>query len=363
MKYFRKFNTEAEYAAFKLSDDYVTPNVVLVNNNVDYNPPPIPLYIEAIEDISISFNNTYEYSKDGNTWHAGTSETSISATAGQKVHLRASGLVASDSNGIGTIAVSNGTFNIGGNLISMAKGEEYNSIFAGAYQFAQLFRGNDGLISAKKLRLPTIISTATFYGLFSGCKNMVSAPEAIEVRYFADSCCASMFAGCSSLVDPPKLAMLFSQNVSRITGSDSFSHMFYDCTSLVNAPDLPKSVSINRSACQLMFKNCKSLVTAPTEVWIQGNYACNGMFRDCTSLIKSPTIYGGSWNNSCNYMFFGCTNLSQINWSGSSSPFCTQWVYGVSPTGTFFKDKGATWENTFGVDHIPEGWTVEVADA
>lgn len=46
-----------------------------------------------------------------------------------------------------------------------------------------------------------------------------------------------------------------------------------------------------------------------------------------------------------------------------SSTYTSNWVKGVSPTGTFVKNSAATWTDTFGVDAIPEGWTVELADA
>lgn len=38
------------------------------------------------------------------------------------------------------------------------------------------------------------------------------------------------------------------------------------------------------------------------------------------------------------------------------------WVKGVASTGTFVKNSAATWDVT-GVNGVPEGWTVEFADA
>ena len=38
------------------------------------------------------------------------------------------------------------------------------------------------------------------------------------------------------------------------------------------------------------------------------------------------------------------------------------WVNGVASSGTFVKNSAATW-NVVGVSGVPEGWTVETADA
>ena len=164
MKYLRKFNTDAEYAAFKNSDSYVTPNVVLVNGAVDYNPPPpLPLYIEAIQNLTVKFGNTYEYSKDNSTWTSGTSSTSISAKAGEKVFFRASGLTASSSSGIGSFTISNGNCNVGGNVMSMVYGADFDgkTEITQAYQFYRLFyissstsTNNMRIIDASSLALP-----------------------------------------------------------------------------------------------------------------------------------------------------------------------------------------------------------------
>jgi len=60
MKYLRKFASEAEYNAFKGSDDYVTPNVVLVNGKVLYN---------AVEGVFIQHIDGNLYTADA--WTAG----------------------------------------------------------------------------------------------------------------------------------------------------------------------------------------------------------------------------------------------------------------------------------------------------
>lgn len=286
MKYLRKFNTEADYNAFKDSDNYVTPNVVLVNGAVDYNPPPPPpLYIEAIENLTVTFYNSYEYSKDNSTWTSGTSSTKISANAGERVYFRASLLGGDAYNGMGFFSVSDGICNVGGNVMSMIYGADYEGKveITQSYQFTNLFKGCKSLlVDASALRLPATT--------------------------LAERCYAGMFS---------------------------------NCTSLVNAPELPA-----------------------TEL---AQYCYSGMFSGCTSLAKAPELPATTLVSFCyNSMFKGCSSLAYIKamFTGSPGTYTTRyWVDGVSPTGTFVKNSAATWADTFGVDAIPNGWTVETANA
>ena len=60
-------------------------------------------------------------------------------------------------------------------------------------------------------------------------------------------------------------------------------------------------------------------------------------------------------------MFSGCTNLSEISvafdeWNDNTK----NWVENVSPTGTFYCPKALPLE--YGLDRIPEGWTVKYID-
>ena len=260
MKYLKKFETEADKDAWLTGSEFVTPNVVLTGDVVGYNlepdPSTFPLYIEAIEDLTVQFSNTYEYSKDNATWTSGASDTTISASAGEKVYFRASRLAPNSTNGIGNFTIS-GKCNVGGNVMSMAYGTEYKGQIqiTSNYQFFNLFNKAALLIDASDLALPATT--------------------------LASSCYKNMFNG---------------------------------CTSLVTAPALP-----------------------------------------ATTLVSS--CY--------NYMFNGCTKLNYIKAMFTTNPSITytkNWVSGVSPTGTFVKNSAATWDKT-GTSGIPEGWTVETADA
>jgi hypothetical protein len=140
--------------------------------------------------------------------------------------------------------------------------------------------------------------------------------------------------------------------------------MFENCTSLTIAPDLP-AINLNTACYDGMFQGCTSLVTAPeilpaTRLY---NNCYSLMFNGCTSLVKAPELPATSWFESGCYdsMFYNCSSLNYIKMlAGSvSTRIFSDWVYGVSPTGTFVKNSAATWDES---KVIPEGWTVETVD-
>ena len=62
-------------------------------------------------------------------------------------------------------------------------------------------------------------------------------------------------------------------------------------------------------------------------------------------------------------MFSGCTKLNYVKMAATdvraASYYCiSNWLKGVSPTGTFIKNAAATWD-VAGSSGIPEGWTVQ----
>lgn len=63
-------------------------------------------------------------------------------------------------------------------------------------------------------------------------------------------------------------------------------------------------------------------------------------------------------------MFNGCSRLNYIKMLAINikSNSLTNWVSGVSPTGTFVKNAGATWD-VAGTNGVPEGWTIEYINA
>lgn len=201
MKFLRKFETEAEYDAFKYSDSYVVPNVVLVNGAVVYNPVPPPLYVEALASLKVSINVKCEYSKDNVTWISIERNTEIQANAGERVFFRASGLTVSSSAGICRFYIYGGNCKLGGNIMSMVYGADYNDKIELNQNaiFYQMFRGQTLIVDASDLILPATTLTYNCYrDMFNGCSNLVRGPE-LPAKTLANSCYYGMFNGCSNL--------------------------------------------------------------------------------------------------------------------------------------------------------------------
>ena len=166
-----------------------------------------------------------------------------------------------------------------------------------------------------------------------------------------------LFYNCTSLVSSPVLP------ATTLT-EDCYEYMFDGCTSLVTEPELP-STTLAPYCYSGMFQNCSELVFPP---YLPATTLTDGcywhMFNGCTSLIQAPELLATTLTEDCYvWMFHNCSNLNYIKALFTTTPDLTYtggWVSGVASTGTFVKNKDATWDVT-GVDGIPSGWTVETA--
>ena len=147
---------------------------------------------------------------------------------------------------------------------------------------------------------------------------------------------------------------------------DSCYHqMFYDCTSLTTAPELP-ATTLTNNCYESMFYGCSSLTTAPElPATTLANYCYNQMFFGCTSLTTAPTLPATTLAIGCySYMFKNCSKLNYIKAMFTTKPsgsYTYNWVSGVASSGTFVKNKNATW-NVTGTNGIPSGWAVELEE-
>ena len=87
------------------------------------------------------------------------------------------------------------------------------------------------------------------------------------------------------------------------------------------------------------------------------------MFYGCTSLVNAPELPAIYLKNWCyEYMFYGCSKVSYIKamftTNINATNYTKNWVSGVASTGTFVKNKNATW-NVTGVNGVPSGWTIQ----
>lgn len=140
-----------------------------------------------------------------------------------------------------------------------------------------------------------------------------------------------------------------------------FTHMFYDFSGLITAPELP-ATTLTYACYNSMFEGCRSLITAPELPATTLAEVCyQDMFNNCQSLTTAPELPAATLAENCYYgMFARCGSLNHITMLAtdiSASNCLSNWVRGVSKTGTFVKHPDMTSLPT-DTSGIPEGWTV-----
>ena len=320
------------------------------------------LTFEAIDDTTFTFSkNSLQYSlDDGSTWSTLAANTATpTVTAGNKILWKQTGLTATLSDGIGTFSAT-GNFEASGNIMSLYYGDNFvgqTDLTGKDYAFKELFRNNTMLSNVKNLILPATTLTDDCYGsMFWRCTSLTTVPE-LPATTLAPHCYMTMFYYCTSLTVTPELPAT--------TLADYCYHcMFQDCTSLTTAPELSATTLVHR-CYDSMFYGCTSLTTAPVLSATTLAYGCYElMFYGCTSLTTAPTLPATTLVGSCYWrMLKNCTNLNYIKMLAtdiSATNCLTEWVEGVSSTGTFIKDATMT-TLPAGVSGIPNGWTVQDA--
>ena len=270
--------------------------------------------------------------------------------------------------------------------------------------YVWMFYGCTSLTKAPDLPA-TELAESCYYGMFQDCKSLIESPVLLATDLVAQ-CYSSMFCGCTSLTKASALP-------ATELAEHCYSIMFKDCTSLTKAPELPAmelavncyfamfdgctslteapalpATKLAKSCYDAMFEGCKSLTKAPALSATELASNCyNDMFRVCTNLIEAPELPAMKLAKNCYYqmfqgctsltkapdlpatklvdhcyfwMFNSCTNLSYVKALFTDKPsdkVTSGWLNGVARTGTFVKNKDATWD-VRGDDGIPYGWTV-----
>ena len=142
----------------------------------------------------------------------------------------------------------------------------------------------------------------------------------------------------------------------------SCAYLFYNCTTIVDASGLNLSRTPRTYTCYYMFYGCKGLTTPPELPSTTLASSCyRRMFQGCTSLTKSPDLPALTLTSNCyEYMFVSCSKLASIKMLAtdiSASNCLLGWVNSIKSSGTFYKNKDATWTTT-GISGVPSGWTV-----
>ncbi|MCQ2398922.1 MAG: leucine-rich repeat protein, partial [Clostridia bacterium] len=346
------------------------------------------------------------YSTDGKQWTPVDLETPLTVTlekAGDKVYFKGD-----NPSGLGRNETQYVTIDGTGKL--SATGDATTLLDrAGSvsdlpdYAFYKLFEGNEGLVSAKKLLLPTqtlsafcydemfanctsltetpelsalTLSVACYHGMFYGCSSLKTAPVLPAVNT-SDYCYYEMFSGCTSLTSAPALnaekttlgcyACMFADCTSltvapalpaTFISESCYDDMFYGCNNLLEAPALP-GIVLDEYCYREMFSGCVKLQTTPVLPATYLYYGCyESMFKNCTSLKETSQIYATEGAaDSMNSMFIGCNSLSVVrinlqNWDVKPS----LWLYGVAMEGVFVCPE--TLPDERGDSRIPNGWVV-----
>ena len=144
-------------------------------------------------------------------------------------------------------------------------------------------------------------------------------------------------------------------------------YRLFNYVNILRAAELELPATTLAPNCyRTMFQNCTNLSIGPsilpaTEL-AEGCY--EAMFSSCFmygDAKKAPELPATTLATNCyNYMFYGCSKLNYVKamFTDISAEGCLDgWLSGVSSTGTFIKNKDATWSNTDA--KIPSGWTVQ----
>lgn len=263
------------------------------------------------------------------------------------------------------------SFSIGGNILSLSDLTESS--------FENCFLKCTYLVDASRLKFPETTAENCYVNMFNNCDNLKYAPQVLPAKEVADYAYWSMFYSCQKLETTPLM-------LAEKFGYLSCWEMFFDCTSLVTATDFPNA-ELGSGCFANMFQNCTSLVTAPKLPSLKMAESCYGsMFSYCTNLVNPPELPSSELANVCySYMFEGCTslvespelpaeilkpycyeymfldcsrlkNITMLALDVSASNCISQWVVGVSSSGTFYKRAETTLRE--GNNGIPWGWKV-----
>ena len=224
------------------------------------------------------------------------------------------------------------------------------------YCYYEMFQGCNSLIAAPELPATTLANYC-YYCMFLRCTSLVSVPKVLPAPVLTEHCYDCMLSECNSLTTAPEI-------LATTLASYCCANMFYSCSSLVTVPKVLPATTLASYCYQYMFEECPSLTTAPelpaTEL-VDGCYSY--MFHGCPALTTAPELPAMTLAKSCyEYMFADCPNLNYIKALFTTDPgagsYTTNWVSGVSSTGTFVKNAAATW-NVTGNNGIPTGWNVK----
>ena len=223
-----------------------------------------------------------------------------------------------------------------GNLKIRGKSQNGTALGVNSGEYATIVFGNNVKVSCSG-DIRTLVdyenhqeantSEARFYALFSGCSNLISAPD-LPATTLATRCYEEMFFCCNSLTVAPELP-------ATTLAANCYHYMFYGCSSLSVAPELPATTLAPYCYCYMFYGT--SLTTSPIlPATILDRFCYAGMFTKCNKLNK----------------------ITMLAMDISAHQCLNGWVDGIASTGTFIKI-AAMQILPNGQSGIPYGWTVK----
>ena len=208
----------------------------------EHKPLANYFYLEDISGsantVKIKQNNasapsvTLYKSTDGTNWTSigttSTSDLNIVVPANSKLYLKCT-TNTFNTNRYNYFYTSTGRFNIGGNIMSLIYGDDFEgktTFKTTDRTFYYLFNGNTNLVNAGDLILPaTTMNDYCYFRMFAGCTSLTTAPATLPATTLANICYSNMFRDCTALTTAPTLP-------ATTLVEQCYSFMFYGCSNL-----------------------------------------------------------------------------------------------------------------------------------
>lgn len=239
---------------------------------------------------------TIEYSKNGGSWTSITSDTtgvSLNGVSGDKFRFRGNNV---------RYTINSSTYNKNYSYFDFTvKCNIYGNIMSliNGDNFVGTSLTSSNTYAFCSLFKPTDTSTGSY---------LINASGLILPIGSTTGCFRAMFAGSKRMINGPKEVKLKENG----TATHVCYYMFQDCDMMEVGPDLPTEANTGQYIYQQMFNNCNIL-------------------KSVKCMLNNPTF----------------TNTGT----------CYRMFYGVSTTGTLYKNPNATWD-TVGSNGVPTTWTV-----
>jgi hypothetical protein len=156
---------------------------------------------------------------------------------------------------------------------------------------------------------------------------------------------------------------------------DTFAFLFHGSKTLIHSHNLILPAIYLTERCYLyLFRNCVNMETTINKLPAQkiSRYSYGSMFNYCYKIQKAPEIFVTNFiyhGVNFYYMFTSCYNLNYVkthfnmeyNNDLSEGDIYTNWLYNVSPTGTFLLPVGSSFADNAprNGSGIPEGWEIQ----